>query len=1144
MRQVISTRSSAESVISNSAVRYMPFCTQTAFFATTEDIAQAPCATAGTFSNLVIRLATAPGGAASRTYVVRKNGVDTAMTVVISGSNTTARDTTNSITVAAGDVLSMSTTPSGTPDSAGLTGNTFIDVEFVGTTAAESGYGWAPAALSTTATRWNGLFSGWTWSSTSGATTHNVVAAAGTIAALYITLTGTPGAGKSYAFTIYKNGVAQNGGGGTPNTTVTIADAATSGNSSFSLSVSPGDLVYLECVPTGTPTSRQAACGVRFVATTDGQYQVCGLNLDALNTVNDAFTRVHGRDNDWETTEAAGSLYGGVTDFSLSGLQVVLDGSPGAGNNYIFSLRRNTASPAGTPSVTIAESATTGSDTTGSVNIADGDIYALRSVPTSSPTARTAAWAFIGGDSVILPDPPTAFNDAYSTPFETLLTINAASGVLANDIQNGGTGALTAALVDDVTDGTLALAANGSFTYTPDNDFTGTDSFTYRASDSAGTSNLATATITVGAAPGTIPLNPLIFVNLKLVNGTEYFLAQTPLNDSAAWYGGRKPAKLLNISTFTRSLTRQGATEAVRATITFADTDRTFRALAAEAPLRGALVIIYAVDDAVRRAEGAPFERFMGTVVDHKAADGFRYEIEVEDIIGLRLTDFNKQPLMPPDRFKEFFPTVQDGDRAIPVVVGTVSDEDDAVPQGAVQAIYVGGPVNFQAVWGGINVDTDAFILTQGALPSGGTIAGYYNNPTTPDARVGIPASSYGVDLWVPWQTDWTADTGLATQYVDYWGRRWTPVFVNRSLGDLAEAAREGRTIIAFNLKGMETVGDGTGPEITAPPNQWQWLYENYVFTRYTTGNYASPATFDDDAATPLIDAASVTAAQTTLTNRIAGGYLTGFVMGRDGQQSALFDQLQELLEGSDMDQGINRKGQLMLSVENTTAAASVSYTAQSDILDGEYEVWIDSAGLANRIQHNYKYRHVEPSAPRAVPAEGTPMAVRFTPTGRWGYGVRNEDTGAQASIGGEIATYELENYVVRDQATGADIEGQLLRRGLGAANDGPRMFRFTTGWQGFGKNGVEVELGSVISVSHPARIGSSETTVDTCRVLSITDDLMGAKVTLQGMVLAPSIGVYVLPIQFDETAATMAVVVGGESEAVYQTDGSVQPVG
>ncbi len=53
----------------------------------------------------------------------------------------------------------------------------------------------------------------------------------------------------------------------------------------------------------------------------------------------------------------------------------------------------------------------------------------------------------------------------YTAPFNTLVNV-AAPGVLANDNTNGG-GDMTALLVTNVTNGTLALAANGSFTYTP-----------------------------------------------------------------------------------------------------------------------------------------------------------------------------------------------------------------------------------------------------------------------------------------------------------------------------------------------------------------------------------------------------------------------------------------------------------------------------------------------------------------------------------------------------------------------------------------------------------------------------------------------------------------------------------------------------
>ena len=45
----------------------------------------------------------------------------------------------------------------------------------------------------------------------------------------------------------------------------------------------------------------------------------------------------------------------------------------------------------------------------------------------------------------------------------------------------------------------MTLNADGSFTYTPNANFNGTDSFTYTASDGTADSNVATVTITVDA---------------------------------------------------------------------------------------------------------------------------------------------------------------------------------------------------------------------------------------------------------------------------------------------------------------------------------------------------------------------------------------------------------------------------------------------------------------------------------------------------------------------------------------------------------------------------------------------------------------------------------------------------------------------
>jgi microcystin-dependent protein len=100
---------------------------------------------------------------------------------------------------------------------------------------------------------------------------------------------------------------------------------------------------------------------------------------------------------------------------------------------------------------------------------------------------------------------PIALNDSYALSGNTPITINAANGVLANDIEflgaSFGTGA-GQTHVENVSvgpaHGNLVLNADGSFTYTPTTGFSGTDSFTYKEIDAGGLESTAQVTLTVG----------------------------------------------------------------------------------------------------------------------------------------------------------------------------------------------------------------------------------------------------------------------------------------------------------------------------------------------------------------------------------------------------------------------------------------------------------------------------------------------------------------------------------------------------------------------------------------------------------------------------------------------------------------------
>jgi VCBS repeat-containing protein len=116
-------------------------------------------------------------------------------------------------------------------------------------------------------------------------------------------------------------------------------------------------------------------------------------------------------------------------------------------------------------------------------------VVATDAVGNSDPSAATRTWTVNA--------PPIATDDAYAVIGGATLTIPA-PGVLGNDT-DADNDALTAQLVNTTTKGTLNLNPNGPFTYTPGEDATGTDMFTYRTFDGLATSNLATVTITITA---------------------------------------------------------------------------------------------------------------------------------------------------------------------------------------------------------------------------------------------------------------------------------------------------------------------------------------------------------------------------------------------------------------------------------------------------------------------------------------------------------------------------------------------------------------------------------------------------------------------------------------------------------------------
>jgi VCBS repeat-containing protein len=139
-----------------------------------------------------------------------------------------------------------------------------------------------------------------------------------------------------------------------------------------------------------------------------------------------------------------------------------------------------------------------------------GSIYEIINYDTPSPTAvfKVTGTVTSNNDGASCPlasqspfDPPEAKNDNFTGLFNKPLHVTIS--VLTNDMGN----VLTVTSNTNPSHGTLIINSDGTFTYTPNANFSGVDTFTYTATDSVGRTASATVTITVTnnlpAAPAT-----------------------------------------------------------------------------------------------------------------------------------------------------------------------------------------------------------------------------------------------------------------------------------------------------------------------------------------------------------------------------------------------------------------------------------------------------------------------------------------------------------------------------------------------------------------------------------------------------------------------------------------------------------------
>lgn len=237
---------------SNAAVNYFGLQGGTAGVATEGGF---PIPTAGTFSKLYLVLSADPGTSPDDyKFMLRKASGDTTLTTTITADNTTGSDLTHTVTAAAGDLFNWKITPENAPSASP---HAAIGVVFTSATAGESLVLGGSGIPATGAVNYANLCASPAAFNAIEADVYSLTPAT-KLERFYVSLSNTPGEGKSWVFNIRQST-------GNSGITVTISGATDkTGNDITNTSSLLVDAYALDVksTPSGTPTGAVARWGV------------------------------------------------------------------------------------------------------------------------------------------------------------------------------------------------------------------------------------------------------------------------------------------------------------------------------------------------------------------------------------------------------------------------------------------------------------------------------------------------------------------------------------------------------------------------------------------------------------------------------------------------------------------------------------------------------------------------------------------------------------------------------------------------------------------------------------------------------------------------------------------------------------------
>jgi hypothetical protein len=338
----------------------------------------------------------------------------------VSNTSTTCADTTNSVTVAAGDKLDIEASPSGTPTA----GHVHYTTKYVSNTATHSSLMGGHGALGSTTTYIS--LHGDDSAGTEFAQ-ETVFPTSGTLKNLYVQVLTAPGTGNSRTFTVRKNSVSTALACTISGTETRCSDLVNT------VTIAAGDTGALQMTVSGTPTSSNVLNGVVFAAATAGDFITAMSSREATNTAATNYYFVSAANSTQHATEGERDQLGQAMTLKAiyAEMDVAPDNGPGV-DSYQFTLRKNGADTA--LSCTISDTNTT-CNASVDVTIAAGDLLALELTPSNAP-AQSAAFhvSFLGNTLPPAKFPTVVGTSSSETACDCAPTITLPAGIQSGDL--------------------------------------------------------------------------------------------------------------------------------------------------------------------------------------------------------------------------------------------------------------------------------------------------------------------------------------------------------------------------------------------------------------------------------------------------------------------------------------------------------------------------------------------------------------------------------------------------------------------------------------------------------------------------------------------------------------------------------------